>query len=71
MIPGINTGGGSLMPDLSAGPSSAGSTTNNNNGFTGGTVNFGSNNGVPLWMLIGGGVLAAYFLMKSNKRGQR
>ncbi|EGU42974.1 MULTISPECIES: hypothetical protein [Vibrio] len=71
MIPGINTGGGGFNADLGGGPSSAGSTTNNNNGFTGGTVNFGSNNGVPTWLLIGGVLVAGYFLFGRKKRGKK
>ncbi|EGR0412529.1 MULTISPECIES: hypothetical protein [Vibrio] len=71
MIPGISTGGGGLSADLGGGPSSAGSTTNNNNGFTGGTVNMGSNNGVPTWALVGGALIAAYWLFGRKKRGNR
>ncbi|MFA0550943.1 hypothetical protein CWN94_11675 [Vibrio splendidus] len=46
------TGGGGLQGG-SAGPSTATSTSNttNNSGFNGGSINFGSNNGMPSWMI--------------------
>ena len=69
-IPGISTGGGGLSADLGGGPSANTSTTNNNSGFTGGTVNMGSNNGVPTWALIGGALVVVY-LMFGRKSGKR
>lgn len=59
------TGGGGLQGG-SAGPSSAGSSNDSasNIGFQGGTVNMGSNNGVPTWALVLGGLAAWYVLKK-------
>ncbi|EHY1015183.1 hypothetical protein K2C01_003861 [Vibrio vulnificus] len=65
MIPGVSTGGGSL--DMGGGGPSSASGTNN---FTGGSLNMGSNNGVPTWALVGGALLVA-FLMFGRGRGKR
>lgn len=62
------TGGGGLQGG-SAGPSTATSTntTTNNSGFTGGAVNFGSNNGIPTWAILAGLGVAAFYVFKSKK----
>ncbi|EKO3520841.1 hypothetical protein K7V76_000675 [Vibrio fluvialis] len=59
------TGGGGLQGG-SAGPSTATSTSNstNNSGFSGGAVNFGSNNGLPTWAVLLLALGAAYVLAK-------
>ncbi|HIF9244471.1 hypothetical protein [Photobacterium damselae] len=62
-IPGVSTGGGSL--DLGGGgPSSNHSTTNNQNGFSGGTLNMGSSFGIPTWAILVAGCVAAYLVLK-------
>lgn len=59
------TGGGGLQGG-SAGPSTATSTTTttNNSGFTGGAINFGSNNGTPdiVWYAVL--ALGAWYVLK-------
>ncbi|WP_418113829.1 hypothetical protein RJD40_01620 [Vibrio scophthalmi] len=65
MIPGISTGGGGLSADLGGGPSSAGSTTNNSNGFTGGTIQFG-NNGIPTWLVVGLVICGVIYVAKKK-----
>ena len=63
------TGGGGLQGG-SAGPSAANgktkndTATNNKSGFTGGSVNMGSNNGVPTWALLLVGVAVFYIMVK-------
>ncbi len=56
------TGGG-------AGPSTATSTstntTNNENGFKGNTLNMGSKNGLPWWVIVLG-ILAALWILKGK-----
>ena len=58
---GSLTGGGGLQGGA-AGPSSANSSTNttNNSGFTGGSINMGSNNGLPWWVMLIGVLGALY-----------
>lgn len=62
------TGGGGLQGG-SAGPSTATSTvtTTNSSGFTSGSINFGSNNGIPTWALLAGLGVAAFYVFKSAK----
>lgn len=59
------TGGGGLQGG-SAGPSTATSTSNttNNSGFSGGNINFGSNNGMPTWAILLLALGAAYVFTK-------
>ncbi|MGF1736712.1 hypothetical protein L4D79_15175 [Photobacterium satsumensis] len=63
------TGGGGLQGG-SAGPSTATSTTTNSNstsnesGFKGGSINMGSNNGIPTWALLLAGVAVFYIMVK-------
>ncbi|UGA55292.1 hypothetical protein [Vibrio sp. VB16] len=38
--------------------------TTNNSGFTGGTYNFGSNNGVPSWAIVAIGLGVLWFFFK-------
>jgi len=47
------TDGGGLTGGA-AGPATANAstTTNNHSGFTGGSINIGSNNGLPWWLMI-------------------
>lgn len=61
------TGGGGLNGG-SAGPSGASgyTTTTNNMGFTGGAINFGSNNGMPSWLILLLAVGAAYVYTKTR-----
>lgn len=56
------TGGGGLSGG-DAGPATANSSTSttNHSGFTGGSINIGSNNGLP-WWLIFIGVLGALYV---------
>ena len=69
-LPGISTGGGGL--DMGGGgPSTATSTTTNNSGFTGGTVNMGSNNGVPTWVFIAGAIGVGVFIFMRKKRAKK
>jgi len=52
-----------------AGPSTATSTVNNStrnsaeNGFKGGNLNMGSQNGLPMWALLAAGVAVFYIMM--------
>ncbi|KLU99711.1 hypothetical protein ABT56_22850 [Photobacterium aquae] len=63
------TGGGGLQGG-SAGPSAAhGKNDNktdskNESGFRGGSINMGSNNGIPTWALLLGGIAIAYMVLK-------
>ncbi|CZF79467.1 MULTISPECIES: hypothetical protein [Grimontia] len=61
------TGGGGLQGG-SAGPSAAHNTTTHttNSGFTGGAINFGSNNGIPSWALLLTGLAALYVYTRKN-----
>ncbi|EIA0806123.1 hypothetical protein M2H12_14945 [Vibrio vulnificus] len=56
---GLDFGGG--------GPSSAGSTTNNNNGFNGGSIQFGSNQTIPTWLIVGVVIVGAIYVVKRKK----
>ncbi|NCO45583.1 MAG: hypothetical protein GW890_03790 [Vibrio sp.] len=60
------TGGGGLQGG-SAGPSTATSTSNttNNSGFGGGSINFGSNNGMPTWAIVALALGAFYVYTKA------
>ncbi|WP_244886290.1 hypothetical protein [Aliivibrio logei] len=40
------------------------STNTANSGFTGGTYNFGSNNGVPSWAIVAIGLAVLWFFFK-------
>ncbi|MGF1762455.1 hypothetical protein [Aliivibrio kagoshimensis] len=55
------TGGGGLSAG-GGGPSTASSNTSttNNSGFTGGSVNMGSNNGFPAWAIVLIALVALY-----------
>lgn len=64
------TGGGGLQGG-SAGPSAASShtstVTTNNSGFTSGSINFGSNNGVPTWAIVAAICIGGIYVYKSTK----
>lgn len=66
------TGGGGLTGG-SSGPSTATSTnktestTRNSSDFIGGSINFGSNNGLPMWALVGAGLVVGYWVFFRKK----
>lgn len=62
------TGGGGLQGGAAA-PSTVTNTTNttNTSGFNSGSINFGSNNGLPEWVFAVGAIAAAYYVFKSKK----
>ncbi|EOG5906819.1 hypothetical protein ACLF2M_003409 [Vibrio vulnificus] len=40
------------------------SNTTNNSGFTGGTYNFGSNNGVPSWLILTAALVGLWLFLR-------
>lgn len=62
------TGGGGFQGG-SAGPSTASGKNDTNSGFNfdHGAVNFGSNNGIPSWVLIGALAIGGWYVYKKVK----
>ncbi|MFV0447647.1 MAG: hypothetical protein ACK5MF_04135 [Vibrio sp.] len=61
---GVSAGGG--MTGGSSGDiyTTNTSETHNNSGFTSGTYNFGSNNGVPSWAILAAALVGLWLFLK-------